>query len=264
MARSAANKAELAAAAVDAYLRDRSSWPVRNSPLEPQAPAEIPSVLNASVHPSQPLSDLSPARHADQLHPLTASLQPAHTDWLYHRLQVIGPEAELTGFRKAAAGSGTIPWQLDFASAEEDWFHLLAAPARRDLSLTASRMLATQLREAVERRHALAVAQVGRSQGCPLDLQALAPVPADMLRLGPDHPTALAWLCQHWGTTQALRHVAPLPPDKNAAALVPEAGEVAFRLSFWAADWTPWPAFERIRADWPALRFEVRPDYAGP
>lgn len=33
------------------------------------------------------------------------------------------------------------------------------------------------------------------------------------------------------------------------------------RLGFWAADWTPWPAFLQLRRDWPALRFDVRPRY---
>ena len=34
--------------------------------------------------------------------------------------------------------------------------------------------------------------------------------PCSILALGPDHPRALAWLWQHWGTTQALRHVVVL------------------------------------------------------
>ena len=33
------------------------------------------------------------------------------------------------------------------------------------------------------------------------------------------------------------------------------------RLGFWSADWTPWPALARLRRDWPALRFELRPLY---
>ncbi len=39
------------------------------------------------------------------------------------------------------------------------------------------------------------------------------------------------------------------------------AGEDRLQLSFWSADWTPWRAFERIRADWPALRFDLQPQY---
>ena len=50
--------------------------------------------------------------------------------------------------------------------------------------------------------------RVGVSQACPFDLHALVPVHDHVLRLGPDDPTALAWLWEHWGTTQSLRHVA--------------------------------------------------------
>jgi len=164
-------------------------------------------------------------------------------------------------FRHAAAGAGIIPWSLDPGSLEEDWFHLLARPGHRELSLPGARILAGQLREAMERRHALAVSLVGRSRACPFDLHALVPVPADVLSLGPDHPAALAWLWQHWGTTEALRHVAPERPGKR----LPEpslAGQGALHLTFWSADWTPWRALQQVRIDWPTLQFDVQPEYA--
>ncbi len=144
-------------------------------------------------------------------------LRLPHTDWLFHRLSVTGPVATLAAFRAAASGAGTIPWRLDGDSLQEDWFHLLVNPAHRALSLAGARVLAGQLREAVEHRHAVAVARVGHSRACPFDLHALVPVPATILLLGPDHPDALAWLWQHWGTTQALRHVAPdtAPPGRR-------------------------------------------------
>jgi hypothetical protein len=141
-----------------------------------------------------------PQRHAPQ--------RLAHPDWLFHRRCVSGPRADLAAFRAAAAGAGTIPWQLDLESMEEDFFHLLIAP-RRSLSLTGARILAGQLRAAVAQRYALAMTQVGQSQACPFDLYALVPVPAAMLQRGPDDPAALAWLWQHWGTTQALRYEVP-------------------------------------------------------
>ena len=53
-------------------------------------------------------------------------------------------------------------------------------------------MLAGQLREAVEHRHAVALARIGHSRACPFDLHALVPVPAAVPLLGPDHPDALA------------------------------------------------------------------------
>jgi hypothetical protein len=179
---------------------------------------------------------------------------PAHTDWLYHQLAVTGPTADLDAFRRAAAGAGAIPWHLDLDRMEEDFFlRLMAPPAgqARTLSLQGARLLAAALRAAVARRHALAVARVGRSAACCFDLHALVPVPGEVLRLGPDHPDALHWLWAHWGTTEALRHV----------TLRSGGSESAFRVSFWAADWTPWRALETIRVAWPALHFDVRPVY---
>jgi hypothetical protein len=164
-------------------------------------------------------------------------------------------------FRQAAAGAGCIPWRLDFERLEEDYFHLLTAPGRRSLSVAGARIFARQLRAAVERRHALAVAQVGRSRACPFDLHALLPVPNEILLLGPDDPQAVAWLWQNWGTTDALRQVAEetihRPLDGNGG----EDAGAAFRLQFWSADWTPWRALAELARRWPTLRFEARPSY---
>ena len=181
------------------------------------------------------------------------------TDWLQHRLTIIGPTEELAHFQVAAAGAGVIPWQLDFEQLQEDWFHRLMGAPSRSLSAQGARILAQQLREASERRHALAVAQVGRSRACPFDLHALQPVPGSVLALGPDHPRALAWLWQHWGTTQGLRHVNVLeaPREREASG----AGQAVLQLGFWAADWTPWRALAAIAHGWPQLRFDTRPLY---
>ena len=181
------------------------------------------------------------------------------TDWLRHRLTISGPPAELKHFRDAAAGAGVIPWQLEFEQLQEDWFHRLMGAPSRSLSAQGARILAQQLREASERRHALAVAQVGCSCARPFDLHALQPVPASILMLGPDHPQALAWLWQHWGTTQALRHVVVLAEPREPEAT--GTGQAVWRLGFWAADWTPWRALAAVVRDWPRLRFETRPLY---
>ena len=146
---------------------------------------------------------------------------------------------------------------------EEDFFHRLVAPPAgqaRTLSLDGARLLAAELRDAVARRHALAVARVGRSQACPFDLHALLPVPPDVLRLGADHPGAVAWLWAAWGTTQALRHVvlAPASPSDRPGP----ADDAALQLSFWSADWTPWRALAAVQTRWPALRVAVTPQYA--
>ena len=182
-----------------------------------------------------------------------------HPDWLHHRLRVTGSAEAVTGFREAAAGAGTIPWQLDLASLEEDWFLRLADPAHRSISLAGARTLAAQLREAVEHRHALAVTRVGRSRACPFDLHALVPVPAAILALGPDHPDALAWLWAHWGTTDALRHVRLDDAEDRRGQSTPAGSEL--RLQFWSADWTPWRAVASLRTRWSALCFDVQPDY---
>ncbi len=125
-------------------------------------------------------------------------------------------------------------------------------------------MLAAELRDTVSRRHELAVARVGRSQACPLDLHALVPVPDAVLKLGPDDPVSLAWLWEHWGTTQALRHVkadtAASPEERRR----PVPGQAAFQVRFWSADWTPWRAIGQLAARWPALRFDARPSYDAP
>ena len=189
-------------------------------------------------------------------------LRLPHPDWLHHRLAVIGPAETVAAFEAAAQGAGIIPWQLDRAQIEEDLFHRLVAPPpphRRSLSLEGARALARQLCEAVALRHEIAMAQVGRGRACVFDLHVLVPVPEDILARGPDHPEALAWLWVHWGTTEALRHVVREPARALRVPL--PAGTSSARYSFWSANWTPWRAVLVLRAQWPDLRFEVRPTY---
>ena len=263
MARSAARQAELAAAALEAFQRDRRrEAEVSQDEAPPDGrPGEDLASLDRDRPPPPPSREL-PARPTAAFG-AGAALRLPHTDWLRHRLVVTGSSAEVEAFREAACGAGTIPWRLDLDSLEEDWFHLLLTPSGRQLSLAGARVLAGQLREAVERRHAIAVSRVGRSRACPFDLHALVPVPAGILHLGPDHPDALAWLWEHWGTTQALRHVAVDElAGKTSPEVKPGEGEGTLRLTFWSADWTPWRALARIGIHWPMLRFDVRPDYA--
>ena len=199
-------------------------------------------------------------------------LSPAHTDWLHHHLAVSGPAEAVTAFRAAAIGPGRLPWALDLDQMEEDLFHTLAAPRppqRRRLSLAGARALARQLSGAAEQRHALVAAQAGsraETQGvcgraCPFDLQALLPVPDAVLRLGPDHLDAHAWLWAHWGTTQALRHVTEHRVAVLGRHRVPRRDPATLHLSFWSADWTPWRALAQVAARWPTLRFDTRPTY---
>jgi hypothetical protein len=185
----------------------------------------------------------------------TASPEPqclAHPDWLHHTLTVSGPGPSLTAFRDQAAGAGVVPWVYDYDHMEEDWVYLLLAPPahRRAISAHGARLLARQLREAVWAQHEHALSQVGVSRACPFDLHRLVPVPFAILRLGADHPQALAWLWENWGTTWTLRHVRQLPGATDE-----------FCVDFWSADWSPWPALRRIQGDWPSLRFHCRARY---
>jgi hypothetical protein len=223
----------------------------------------LPGVAEASAAlRAAPTRDTVGYEHA-------APLRLAHTDWLYHRLSVVGPAAGLTDFRAAAAGAGTVPWHLDLDRMVEDYFHLLVAPPARagllaapmrSLSLAGSRILADQLCAAVARRHALAVARVGHSGAAPFDLHALIPVPEPVLRCGPDDPAALDWLWAHWGTMQPLRHVEEVATDAATRTQL-QPGEGTWTVAFWSADWTPWQALTQITACWPALRFDMRPLY---
>lgn len=196
-----------------------------------------------------------------------APLRLAHTDWLHHRLTITGPDAALERFRTTSAGAGTIPWHLDLDRIEEDCFYLLAAPPppqQRRLSLAGARIVAGQLRDAVARRHELAVARVGHSRACPFDLHALVPVPGEILRRGPDDPASLQWLWQHWGTTRELRHVTADSADGQGRQRRATTDEREIQVSFWSADWSPWRALVRIAAAFPALRFDLSPSYDPP
>jgi hypothetical protein len=276
MSRSAA-KAAAAADALNAWLAARPDR--RPSGASPPEDLTVSQESRLSEHDGaraseavphgEPASDSSsPAcvgGGPSRLRPAEATTVPrlAHTDWLYHRLTITGPEQDLAAFQDAAAGAGIIPWPFNLDRMEEDFFHRLVSPAplrRRSLSLAGARILARQLRDAVDRRHDLALGIVGRSRACPLDLHALVPVPAAVLALGPDDPATLAWLWEHWGTTEPLRHVAEVTRS-SAARSEPPRGPESFVVSFWSADWTPWRALAAIRACWPALRFQARPSY---
>ncbi len=277
MARSAADQASDAAKALSAWLDQRqgavapdAAAPAPAGEAEVGAPpdatvpdAEAAGAAAAVIDRQETVRRPAQSEHRHDGGASAAPLRLPHPDWLQHRLAISGPEAKVAAFRAAAAGAGIIPWQLDVDALAEDWFLLLAAPPapqQRTVSLAGARVLAGQLREAVAARHAAACARVGRSRACPFDLHALLPLPGAILRLGPDHPDALAWLWRHWGTTEALRHVAE-DPDAARDPLHAAAGEAVFRVDFWSADWTPWRALLRLRAAWPALRFDIRPSY---
>ena len=179
--------------------------------------------------------------------------------WLYHHLTVSGPFTLVTGFSEAASGPGVVPWQLDGAAVEEDIFNLAASqpPHRRTLTVEGCRILARQFRQRVEAHQARAAAPAGSSRACPFDLHTLLPVPATVLRLGPTHPHAVAWLREHWGTTDRLRQVV-LRPRPSAGRRLP-AGHVVALYGFFTGGDTPAAAVRQLQARWTGLRFALMP-----
>ena len=186
----------------------------------------------------------------------TASSPP---DWLYHHLTISGPASDVTDFAAQARGAGVIPWRLDFARIEEDVFNLAVAQpaAQRRLPVAGCRILARQFRQRVEAHHAKAIAQIGYSRACPLDLHALLPIPPEILALSPTDPVALAWLAEHWGTTDRLRQVHERAKPRPGRRL--PAGHTVVGYGFFTRGETPAAAMARLGARWPALRFVLRP-----
>ncbi len=81
-------------------------------------------------------------------------------------------------------------------------FNLAAAqpPHRRNLTMAGCRILARQFRERIEARQDRAMARLGHSRACPLDLHTLLPIPGALLQLGERDLAARAWRAAHWGT----------------------------------------------------------------
>jgi hypothetical protein len=180
-------------------------------------------------------------------------------NWLYHHLTVSGPVETVESFAAAARGAGVTPWRLAADQLEEDIFLRTASqpPTERQLSIAGCHILARQFRSLVEAHHAQAVARVGRSHACPFDLHVLLPVPASILSLGPIHPAALAWLSEHWGTTDRLRQVIERPHATTGCRL--PRGNAVVGYGFFTAGETPHAAIARLAERWLALRFVLRP-----
>ena len=177
-------------------------------------------------------------------------------EWLPHSLTVTGLREDLAAFRLAAGGPGAIPWVSDYDRLEEDWVHamLTPPPAERGISMEGARILARQLRELAELQDARSGQFASGNDRCPLDLNALVPVPDRVLRLGSDDPAAIAWLWEYWGTTWALRGVEEIPCERDVPM---PAGHGALCYRFWSADWTPWRALSATRSRWPSIMVQV-------
>jgi hypothetical protein len=183
-----------------------------------------------------------------------------HPDWLRHTLVVTGTPAAIAAFRQVAAGSGGIPWAYpDLDTEEDDRFLALVHPpdGSPGLSPAAARVLAQELRAAAFQHQSKVRAQAGHGRLCPFDLQALIPIPSELLDLGPDDQATVVWLRTHWGVLQALRNVAWI----TAGCKRLRGQKQQLTLEFWSADWTPWPAIVTLRRRFEGLNFMVTPDY---
>jgi hypothetical protein len=191
--------------------------------------------------------------------PAAARRRTGPAPWLYHHLIVTGPAETVQDFREAARGSGIIPWATDSHDVEAFVFDLAASqpPALRTLSMEGCRMLARQFRERFEAHHLRAAEAVERSRACPLDLNALLPVPAAILRLGATDPAAVAWLTTHWGVADRLRQAAERA-DLGPGRRLPRGHGTAGYGFFTGGD-TPGAVIAPLRAQWPGLRFVLRP-----
>jgi hypothetical protein len=175
-------------------------------------------------------------------------------EWLPHDLTISGPNDVLARFRAAATGQGMIPWVIDYDRMEEDLVleMLTPPPAERGISVDGARILARQLRGMVELLDIQAAEATHGSKACPLDLNALVPLPDQILGLGPSDPNAVNWLWENWGTTWPLRGVEVVTSAEEV-----EAEKGGLRYRFWSADWTPWRALASIKSHWPELMFQI-------
>lgn len=196
--------------------------------------------------------DLDDARRAGEFG-IGEPLALPTPDWLLNRMTISGPAAIVAQFRVTAQGTNAAPWHLDLQQEEERLFAPMATAGAE------ARVLARELCEVIAARHARVLDFWAGPGTCPLDLHRLVSIPPAILQLGADDPAALRWLWAHWGTTRPLHDVRVL--ERDGDRLLRRSARVSF--AFRSADWTPWAAIHRLRRDWPALVFDVRPDYGG-
>ncbi|WP_232092000.1 hypothetical protein [Acetobacter aceti] len=176
--------------------------------------------------------------------PLPASpLFSPQPDWLAHVLTVTGPEAVLGRFQAEAVGTGRLSWGPD-VSEPEDLARIF--PAQDDRT--------TALIDQIAQSQKGLLAREAGSGAVPFDLNALCPMPLDLLALGPASPATQTWLWQYWGTSRPLQQVEVMEGH-------PKENTPRWSITFWSADWTPWAALQAIAIRWPDLIFSIRPLY---
>ena len=82
-------------------------------------------------------------------------------------------------------------------------------------------------------------------------------MPEAILRFGSDDPASERWLWENWGTVKPLRYAKAVDGKTDRRLL--RIARITY--CFYSADWTPWRAILRLRAEWPELVFDVRPHY---
>lgn len=93
------------------------------------------------------------------------------------------------------------------------------------------------------------------SHRVPLDLNALFPIPARVLRKG-FVEAGQEWMWGNWGVRWSIRHVTFAIERRDTGGAKQVA---AFR--FLSEDWSPWIALLRMRERWQGLRFEMKAEY---
>jgi hypothetical protein len=179
-------------------------------------------------------------------------------EFIWNTLEVSGPLEARADFLAAASGPGFIDWRPEWYSVyEQIYFAVMAAGAP---SQQAARRVAGKLRDRFWREHETRrrAAELDPHR-VPLDLNALIPIPEEVLRQG-FLPAGQAWIQAHWGVTWPPRDVSFVMEHRRQGRALEPVG--VFR--FLTEDWSPWIAFAHMRARWPDLCFKVRPSYLEP
>ncbi|MEN3168490.1 hypothetical protein [Gluconobacter sp. OJB] len=243
-------------ARLEAYRKELEARPVAHSYMEavstdeedPENGFRLPNRPTLLRHaPRPPASGTAfPILGSGLAEPETLSAPPLFNpqpDWLAHVLTVTGPEAVLGRFRAGAAGTGRLSWGPDVSDPKELGRNFLTQDARTTALID----------QIVQSQRGLLAREAG-SSSVPFDLNALCPMPLDLLALGPASPTTQSWLWEHWGTSRPLQQVEVMDGH-------PKKGTNRWSVSFWSADWTPWAALQAIATRWPDLTFSIRPLY---
>lgn len=178
-------------------------------------------------------------------------------DWLWNKVEVTGPDAELTEFVTAAQGSGFVAWERPAGEDLDYWQAMMmrgGAPSAAAADNLAHRY-ASALWNEIE--YARSAAERGWIT-TPLDLNVLIPVPLDILRRG-WHAAGAAWCWEHWGTRWPLRKVGFRFEHRRQRRTT--GIDVVAVYEFLSGDWSPWRACLALKMQWPRLSFQLQPDY---